>query len=591
MDIFSVFTLLGGLALFLYGMNVMGAGLDKVAGGRLERILEKLTSNPIKSVFLGALVTTVIQSSSATTVMVVGFVNSGIMKLSNAVGIIMGANLGTTATAWILSLSGLEGDSFIVKIFKPSSFSPILAFIGIILFMVSKKDRKKDIGIILIGFAILMTGMESMSGAVKPLADVPGFRNILTMFSNPLLGVLTGALLTAIIQSSSASVGILQAISITGGLTYSAAIPIIMGQNIGTCITAILSGIGASKNARRASLVHLYFNLIGTIVFLAVFYTVQYTIGFPFINDSVDAVSIAIVHTLFNLFSTAILLPFSKGLEKLACLTIKDKEEKEKGKEDDLDAIRGLDERFLASPSFAVDQCKDLTKQMAILSRDTLLASIQLMEHYDEEAAKEIITWEDKIDKYEDIIGTYLVKLSSKSLSENDSKSVSVSLHVIGDLERIGDHAVNLKDVAKEMHQKKIIFSPEAQEELKVMTSAITDVLTQTILAFETNNLDLCKQIEPLEEVVDTLRKELKDRHIRRLQSGNCTTELGFIYSDILTNYERISDHCSNIAVCLLQVDENSFETHSYMHEVKYAKDSSFNQQFETVKAKYELPN
>lgn len=588
MDIFSVFTLLGGLALFLYGMNVMGAGLDKVAGGRLERILEKLTSNPIKSVFLGALVTTVIQSSSATTVMVVGFVNSGIMKLSNAVGIIMGANLGTTATAWILSLSGLEGDSFFVKIFKPSSFSPILAFIGIILFMVSKKDRKKDVGIILIGFAILMTGMESMSGAVKPLADVPGFRNILIMFSNPILGVLTGALLTAIIQSSSASVGILQAISITGGLTYSAAIPIIMGQNIGTCITAILSGIGANKNARRASLVHLYFNLIGTIVFLAVFYTIQYTIGFPFINDSVDAVSIAIVHTLFNLFSTAILLPFSKGLEKLACLTIKDKEEK--GKEDDLNAIHGLDERFLASPSFAVDQCIDLTKQMATLAKDTLLASIRLMEHYDEEAAKEIIACEDKIDKYEDIIGTYLVKLSSKSLSENDSKSVSVSLHVIGDLERIGDHAVNIKEVAKEMHQKKIVFSPEAQEELKVMTSAITDVLTQTILAFETNNLDLCKQIEPLEEVVDTLRIELKDRHIRRLQSGNCTTELGFIYSDILTNYERVSDHCSNIAVCLLQVEENSFETHSYMHDIKYAKDNTFNQQYEKVKSKYKLP-
>ncbi len=588
MDIFSVFTLLGGLALFLYGMNVMGAGLDKVAGGRLERILEKLTSNPIKSVFLGALVTAVIQSSSATTVMVVGFVNSGIMKLSNAVGIIMGANLGTTATAWILSLSGLEGDSFFVKIFKPSSFSPILAFIGIILFMVSKRDRKKDIGIILIGFAILMTGMESMSGAVKPLADVPGFRNILVMFSNPLLGVLTGAVLTAIIQSSSASVGILQAISITGGLTYSAAIPIIMGQNIGTCITAILSGIGASKNARRASLVHLYFNLIGTIAFLAVFYTIQYTIGFPFINDSVDAVSIAIVHTLFNLFSTAVLLPFSKGLEKLACLTIKDKEEK--GKEDDLDAIHGLDERFLASPSFAVDQCIDLTKQMATLAKDTLLASIRLMEHYDEEAAKEIIACEDKIDKYEDIIGTYLVKLSSKSLSENDSKSVSVSLHVIGDLERIGDHAVNIKEVAKEMHQKKIVFSPEAQEELKVMTSAITDVLTQTILAFETNNLDLCKQIEPLEEVVDTLRKELKDRHIRRLQSGNCTTELGFIYSDILTNYERVSDHCSNIAVCLLQVEENSFETHGYMHDIKYAKDNTFNQQYEKVKTKYKLP-
>ncbi|MDD5936983.1 MAG: Na/Pi cotransporter family protein [Clostridiales bacterium] len=589
MDIFSVFTLLGGLALFLYGMNVMGAGLDRVAGGRLERILEKLTSNPIKSVCFGAFVTAVIQSSSATTVMVVGFVNSGIMKLSNAVGIIMGANLGTTATAWILSLTGLEGDSFIVKLFKPSSFSPILAFIGILLFMISKKDRRKDIGTILVGFAILMTGMESMSGAVKPLADVPEFRNILIMFSNPLLGVLTGALLTAIIQSSSASVGILQALSTTGGLTYGSAIPIIMGQNIGTCVTALLSGIGANKNARRVGLVHLYFNLIGTIAFLAIFYGIQYTIGFPFIHNSVDAVSIATVHTLFNLFSTVLLLPFAKGLEKLACLTIKDDEPIEK--KDSFDTIRGLDERFLASPSFTVDQCKDLTKQMATLAKDTLLTSIQLMEHYNEDTASEIIACEDKIDKYEDVIGTYLVKLSSKSLSIEHSKDVSVALHIIGDLERIGDHAVNLKDVAKELYQKKIKFSPQAQEELRVMTRALTDVLTQTIRAFETYDLNLCKQIEPLEEVVDNLRIELKDRHIRRLQSGNCTTELGFIFSDILTNYERVSDHCSNIAVCLLQVDENSFETHSYMHEIKYAGESSFTQQYEAVREKYQLPD
>lgn len=585
MDIFMVFALLGGLALFLYGMSVMGTGLDKVAGGRLERILEKLTSNPLKSVGLGAFVTAVIQSSSATTVMVVGFVNSGIMKLSQAVGIIMGANLGTTATAWILSLSGLQGESFIVRILKPSSFSPILAFIGIILFMAAKKEKKKDIGSIFLGFAILMFGMEAMSGAVRPLANVPEFTNILTMFSNPVLGVLTGAILTAVIQSSSASVGILQALSMTGRITFSSAIPIIMGQNIGTCITALISSIGASKNAKRAALVHLYFNLIGTVVFLAGFYTIYYTIGFPFINDTVSAVSIAIVHTCFNLISTAILLPFSKFLEKLACLTLKDGEVKDKK-----DEFRGLDERFLASPSFAVDQCNELIEKMAVLSRDTLLQSIDLIDNYQEDKAKEVIECEDRIDRYEDILGTYLVKLSSKGLSINDSQEISIFLHTIGDFERIGDHAVNLMHTAKEISQKKIIFSQEAQEELKVIKRALTDILNQTVNAFLTRDLNLCKQIEPLEEVVDLLRKDLKDRHINRLQCGQCTTELGFIYSDILTNYERVSDHCSNIAVCLLQINENSFKTHNYMHELKYTGESYFKEQFEVMKEKYQLP-
>lgn len=587
MDIFMVFTLLGGLALFLYGMSVLGTGLDKVAGGRLERILEKLTSNPLKSVALGALVTAVIQSSSATTVMVVGFVNSGIMKLSQAIGVIMGANLGTTATAWILSLSGLQGDSFLIKLLKPSSFSPILAFIGIILFMVSKKEKKKDVGSILLGFAILMFGMEAMSGAVKPLSDVPEFTNILTMFSNPILGVLTGALLTAIIQSSSASVGILQALSMTGRITFGSAIPIIMGQNIGTCITAILSSIGASKNAKRAALVHLYFNLIGTIIFLVVFYTIHYTIGFTFIDDSVSAVSIAIVHTFFNLMTTAVLLPFSKFLEKLACMTLKDDD----SAKDKKNEFRGLDERFLASPSFAVDQCNELIEQMAVLSRDTLLHSIDLIDNYHEDKAKEIIESEDRIDRYEDFLGTYLVKLSSKGLSMNDSQEISVFLHTIGDFERISDHAVNLMHTAKEIYQKKIIFSEEAQAELKVMKRALTDILNQTVDAFLNRDLNLCKQIEPLEEVVDHLRKELKDRHIYRLQNGQCTTELGFIYSDILTNYERVSDHCSNIAVCLLQVNENSFETHSYLHEVKYTGESFFKAQYEEMKEKYQLPN
>ncbi len=586
MDIFSLFTLLGGLAFFLFGMNVMGAGLDKVAGGRLEKLLEKLTSNPVKSVALGALVTAVIQSSSATTVMVVGFVNSGIMKLRQAIGIIMGANLGTTATAWILSLTGLEGNSFLVKILKPSSFAPILAFIGIILTMAAKKDKKKDIGSILIGFSILMFGMDVMSGAVKPLADIPEFRNILTMFSNPVLGVLTGAILTAIIQSSSASVGILQALSMTGGITFASAIPIIMGQNIGTCVTALISSIGANKNAKRAALVHLYFNLIGTTVFLLLFYTIHYTIGFSFINNSVDAMSIAGVHTTFNLFSTALLLPFTKGLEKLACLTLKDGEDSKASE----DRILGIDERFLASPGYAVDQCSEATKQMAELAKDTILSSIHLLSGFDEKISASIMVNEDKVDSYEDMLGTYLVKLGSKDLSISDSNTVSMYLHCIGDFERISDHAVNILELAKEINQKSIIFSKDAQNGLNVMTNAVTDILNMTIKAFVTDDLDLAKKIEPLEEVIDLLRKELKDRHIKRLQKGKCTTELGFVYTDILANYERVSDHCSNIAVSILQLSESNFDTHGYLHDIKYTGEHSFTEQFEANKKKYALP-
>ena len=581
------FTLLGGLALFLYGMSVLGTGLDKVAGGRLERILERLTSNPVKGVALGAFVTAVIQSSSATTVMVVGFVNSGIMKLSQAIGVIMGANIGTTATAWILSLSGLQGDSFIVNLLKPSTFSPVLAFIGIVLFMICKQEKKKDIGSILLGFAILMFGMEAMSGAVEPLADVPAFTDILTMFSNPILGVLTGAILTAVIQSSSASVGILQALSTTGKITFGSAIPIIMGQNIGTCITAILSSIGTSKNAKRAALVHLYFNLIGTILFLAIFYTIQYTIGFPFINDKVSAVSIAIVHTIFNLVATSVLLPFNKLLEKLAYATLKEDETITEAKNE----FSGLDDRFLASPGYALNQCNQLIKQMASLSCNTLQDSILLVNNFDPEKADEIVVKEDKIDHYEDALASYMVKLSNKSLSMEDSKEVSVFLHTIGDFERIGDHAVNIMHTAKEIHEKKVTFSEDPQNEIKVITKALTDILNQTLDAFMRRDLALCRRIEPLEEVIDLLRKEIKDRHITRLQKGLCTTELGYIYSDLLTNYERVSDHCSNIAISLLQLSENNFETHSYLHDLKYTGEITFKEQYEAMKEKYQLPN
>lgn len=594
MDIFSFFTLIGGLALFLYGMTTMGSGLNKVAGGKLERILEKLTSNPIKAVALGTIVTAIIQSSSATTVMVVGFVNAGIMKLSQAIGVIMGANLGTTATAWILSLSGIEGDKFLIQLLKPSNFSPLLAFLGILLFMFSKSEKKKDLGQILLGFAILMFGMEAMSGAVKPLASNPEFRNILVMFSNPILGVITGAVLTAIIQSSSASVGILQALSTTGSLTFASAIPIIMGQNIGTCITALLSSIGAKKNARRAAIVHLYFNLIGTILFLLIFYIIQYTVGFSFINNSVNAASIATVHTIFNLFATITLLPFSRLLERLACFTIKNdsKDMKKSSSQYQFKGIEVLDERFLSTPGYAIQQCRNVCQKMAQLSKETFLQSITLLDHYDEELAKHVAENEDIIDKYEDMLGNFLVKLSSKELSASDSKEASFYLHSIGDFERIGDHAVNILDAAKEIHGKKIYFSEDARQELTIITDAVTEILTNAITAFQNHDTALAKDIEPLEEVIDILRNEMKNRHIKRLQKGICTIELGFVLTDILTNYERVSDHCSNIAISILQRNsDKNLDPHEYVQAVKQPGQAYFMKQFESNMARYTLPN
>lgn len=590
MNIFSIFSLFGGLALFLYGMNILGAGLDKVAGGKLERILEKLTSNPLSAVALGTIVTAIIQSSSATTVMVVGFVNSGIMKLSQAIGIIMGANLGTTATAWILSLSGIEGDSFFIQLLKPSNFSPIFALIGIILIMFVKSSRKKDIGQIMIGFAILMFGMENMSSAVRPLADIPEFRNILLMFSNPLLGVATGAILTAIIQSSSASVGILQALSVTGSLSFGSAIPIIMGQNIGTCITALLSSIGAKKNAKRAALVHLYFNLIGTILFLLLFYLFQYFVGFSFIHQPVNAASIATVHTIFNLLTTAALLPFSKVLERLACLTIKDTDDNIVKDNGSSDAINLLDERFLLTPGYAMEQCRNVCIKMANLSKETLLSSITLLQNYDEEKASLILSKEDEIDRYEDMLGNFLVKLSGTNLSAADSKEASFYLHSIGDFERIGDHAVNIVDTAKEIHEKNIHFSKDAVIELTTMANAISDILTKSINAFEHYDLELAKSIEPLEEVIDYLRTEIKNRHIVRLQKGRCTTEHGFVLNDLLTNFERVSDHCSNIALCILQVNsKDSLDPHQYLYGLKHSGQDNFQKQFEENMKKYAL--
>ena len=593
MDIFGVLTLIGGLALFLYGMNVMGAGLEKMSGGKLEKILETLTSNPIKAVLLGAGVTAVIQSSSATTVMVVGFVNSGIMKLSQAVGIIMGANIGTTVTSWLLSLSGLQGDNFFIQMLKPSSFSPILAMIGIILCMSKKSDKKKDIGEILLGFAVLMYGMESMSGAVEPLADVPEFTNILTMFHNPILGVLAGAVLTAVIQSSSASVGILQALSVTGAFTYGSVIPIIMGQNIGTCVTALISAIGASKNAKRAALVHLYFNIIGTTIFMVVFYTLNACLNFAFLDSAANVAGIAVVHTAFNVAATAVLLPFSKGLERLAILTIPDKETDaeiyvEKQPEAVDEGMKLLDERFLEHPAFAVAQAKTAAVDMAKLVNEALALAIPLYQDYDKKKVQTICGIEEQVDKYEDALGTYLVRLCAKPLAEHDNHVLTTLLHSISDLERMADHAVNLAQSAQRMKKEKTTFSKKAQAELQLFSAAMNEILSLTFEVFENENATEAARIEPLEEVIDDLKEEIRTRHIRRLAKGKCTIELGFALTDIVTNYERIADHCSNIAVAVIQMDEKEHDVHKYLGQVK-TQDPQFAQMYRMYKEKYLL--
>lgn len=593
MDIFGVLTLFGGLALFLYGMDTMGQGLEKVSGGRLEKILEKLTSNPIKAVLLGAGVTAVIQSSSATTVMVVGFVNSGIMKLSQAVGVIMGANIGTTVTSWILSLTGIESSNFFIQLLKPSSFSPILAVIGIILMMFSKKERKKDIGTIMIGFAVLMFGMETMSDAVKPLADVPEFTGILTMFSNPILGLIAGAVLTAIIQSSSASVGILQALCATGAVSYGTALPIIMGQNIGTCVTALLSSIGANKNARRAALVHLYFNLIGTAIFMVVFYAINAFVHFAFLADAATPVGIAVIHSCFNVAATIVLLPFSEGLVTLACMTIPDAAgaAAAAAQEETQDEFGLLDVRFLDTPAFAVEQCRNMTVRMAKLAKAALFMSVELLDEYDEKKAEAVAALEDRVDHYEDELGTYMVKLGSRHLSKNDSSTISLLLHCIGDFERISDHAMNLMEAAKEKHEKQMEFSKKAQKELSVFTSAVKDILELSIQSFENNDGGTAALVEPLEEVIDDLNTCVKANHIRRLQKGKCTIEQGFVLSDISTNYERVADHCSNIAISVIEIARDGFDTHGYLENLKRENDPKFAAQVESYRQKYALPS
>lgn len=582
MTIFNVFTLLGGLAMFLFGMNVMGEALEKQAGNRLKGLLEKLTSSPIKGLLLGAGVTAIIQSSSATTVMVVGFVNSGIMKLSQAISVIMGANVGTTATAWLISLTAIEGDSFIMQLLKPSTFAPILAAVGIIYYMFLKNEKKKNVGLVFLGFAVLMAGMENMSGAVKPLAEVEEFRQLFVLFSNPILGVLVGAGVTAVIQSSSASVGILQALSVTGSITFGGAIPIILGQNIGTCATALLASIGTGKNAKRASVVHLYFNIIGTTTFLIGFYLLNAIIGFDFINNPVNAADIACVHTIFNVVATSVLFPFRNVLEKIACVTIKDDKEDEE--------FQMLDERLFATPPIAVDRCQSVTHNMARASLEAVEKAVELIVNgYNEKIAEEVVQLEDKTDIYEDKIGTYIIRLNEMNLSIDDSRETGMLLHCIGDFERIGDHAKNIKESAEEVYEKSLAFSEAGKNEINVLSDAVKEILTMAVDAFENTDIELARKVEPLEQVVDILKENIRNKHISRLQKGMCTHETGFVLSDIITNYERIADHCSNIALCVIEAETDEYNLHKYVDTLKKSNNEDFENMFENYRKKYSV--
>ncbi len=542
------------------------------------------------AVLLGAGVTAVIQSSSATTVMVVGFVNSGIMKLAQATGVILGANVGTTVTAWILSLTEVDGTSFLLRFLKPTSFSPILAIVGVILISTGKKNRQKDIGTIMVGFAVLMTGMNTMSSAVTPLASEPGFIRFLLAFSNPVLGMLVGIALTAFIQSSSASIGILQALSVTGAVSYSTAIPIILGANVGSCATALISSVGAGRNGRRAALIHLYFNIIKTVTFMVVFYAVDAVMEFAFMGRPASALGIAVIHTTFNVASVVLIFPFSSVLEKLVTFTIPISEEEEKARECDKKEIQLLDARFLSTPSFALEVCKNVAAEMVDISREALFLAIQMLDKYDEDSANKVIELENVVDHYDDEIGSYLVKLSSRHLTERDSQQLSVLLHSIGDFERISDHAINIMESAKEMNEKQLSFSRKAQEELSIYTGAIRDIVNTAVKVFREEDLKLAEMIEPMEEVIDFLSIEVKKRHMKRLRKGKCTIEMGFVLSDITTNYERVSDHCSNIALSLLQMNEENFETHEYQENIVGRNGSVFAAEVKQLKERYQLP-
>lgn len=586
MDIFDVFMLLGGLAFFLYGMKVMGDTLEKMAGSKLKSILASLTSNTFKGFMLGLFVTAVIQSSSATTVMVVGFVNSGIMTLRQSIGVIMGANLGTSVTSWLLSLTGIEGDSFFIQICKPANFTPVLAFIGIVLIMFSKKEKTKDVSLILIGFAVLMFGMETMSDAVNPLTESESFKNVLLLFKNPVLGLVVGTVFTAIVQSSSASVGILQALTLTGTVTYATAIPIVMGQNIGTCVSAMISSIGAGKNAKRAAVIHLSFNVISATILLTAYWLAEMIIGFAFVEWAATPLGIAIVHTVFKILALMLLMPFSGLLEKLAYVIIKDSDEDVRRDEE----FKVLDDRFLNTPSIAVEQCRVLTVKMSEITRNAITKAIALTNKYDETIDKEIYAAEKKVDDYEDKLGTYLVKISERALTVEDSQNVSTLLHCIGDFERISDHATNIVQASKEMHDKNIVFSEKARKEIEVISTAVLDVLELTLDAFANNDLNAAHRVEPLEEVIDNLNAKLRNRHVKRLQNGDCTIQLGFVFADFLTNLERVSDHCSNIAGCIIDMAEGNLNLHESLRETRLENEEYKNLYAEYAQ-KYKVPS
>ena len=586
MNIFSVITLIGGLAFFLFGMNVMSGSLEKMAGGKLELLLKKMTANPIISLVMGAVITIAIQSSSATTVMMVGLVNSGIMDFAQTLHIIFGANIGTTLTSWILSLSGIESDAVWMQMLKPENFAPLFAMVGIVMTMVCKSDKKRSIGTVLVGFAVLIFGMNLMGEAVSPLADSPAFAQLMTKFNQPLIGLAVGTVVTGIIQSSAASVGMLQALSLTGSISYAMAIPIIMGQNIGTCVTALISSIGTNTQAKRVAVMHISVNVLGTLIWLPLLTLTNAIFHFAFMDWAVSPVTIAMLHSVFNILTTLVLMPFSKYLLKLAVWVVKEKSTAVPGEE--LDAVPFLDERLLSTPSVAIQECNSQTCKMLELARENIRLAVQQFSHYSDSDQLLVLQTEEEIDAFEDRLSTYLVKLSAQALSQNDSHVISKMLHAIGDFERLGDHAVNLNKVAKEIHDKGLSFTQEAQAELNTLLQAIDEILTMTVTAYERNDTDLAARVEPLEEVIDQLIAKMKDQHIRRLQQGACTIEKGFIFSDLLNNCERISDHCSNIAVAVIEVEHDSFDAHRYLQGVKYGN-HEFNLIFQEYAAKYAM--
>lgn len=587
MNIFSIFTLCGGLAFFLYGMQVLSAGLEKIAGGKLEKLLRQMTSNPAKGLVLGAVITIAIQSSSALTVMLVGLVNSGIMELGQTIGVIMGAHVGTTLTAWILSLSGISSDNIFLQLLKPVNFSPLFALVGVCMMMAAKDTKKKSIGSILVGFAILMFGMILMSDSMSPLADMPEFSGILTAFTNPLLGVFAGAIFTGIIQSSAAAVGILQALSLTGLVSFGISIPLIMGMNVGTCVTALISSVGVNTNAKRVAVAHITCNIMGVVICLPIFWIGNHVLQLGLYEKIVNPVGIAICHTVFNVATTIFLFPFIKQIEKVATSLVKEKSGDDKKKDENTDVF--IDERILLSPAFAVSECSHHATAMADLTEDIFFESITLLEKYSATKAEDILSSETKLDNYEDKLGSFLVKLSGKELSEQDNKEVSKILHTIGDFERIGDHAVSITHVAKEMHEKNVHFSNDAVRELKTLGAAIHEIAELTIEAFETENIAVATRVEPLEQVIDGMVLEIKNRHIKRLQEGTCTIELGFMLSDILNCYQRVSDHCSNIAACVIQIQFSQLDMHTYLNGIKTGEDENFTREFERYQNKYSL--